>query len=187
MIYEACELVAAHLRDGEFSLNALRAEVPMGPVDPPIDEIVVKHEFEIEYLPQNRIPESVYGAGPLVLVRRGDDVGEFSPPGNPELLDEDARLGMAILALFPRRVSRDLHEENRCSSALLRVIRRSIGHFLEHVPVTARNLRDVQLTGLLGGIRVLPAVTLISETDLMVGAVLLDWRVNDRWADIITD
>lgn len=186
MIYEACAIVAAHLRDGTYGVNALRTTVPMHPTDPPIDEVTVHSEFEIAYLPQNRIPETAYATGPLVLVRRADDVGEFSPPGNPELLSEDSRLGMAICVLFPRRARRDLHEENRCLSGLLRVVRRSLGHLLEDVPLTDRVLRDVQLTGVLGGLRVVPSVVAISETDVVMGAVLVDWRALDRWAEGIT-
>jgi hypothetical protein len=186
MIYEGVELVTAHLRDGTMGVNALRTSVPLAPGDPPIESVTVHSEFEINYLAGGKIPVEAYETGPLVLVRRADDAGEFSAPGNPELLSNDTRLGVAILVLFPRRSARDTHHENRCCSALLRVVRRSIGMFLEDVPADARALRDVQLTALLGAPRVVPTAMAISEVDLVMGAVLLDFQALDRWAEGLT-
>lgn len=186
MNYEACELIAKHLQDGAMGVDALRLSVPMDALDAPIEAITVKHEFEVAYLPGGRLPEGIYDAGPLVLVRSADDAGEFSAPGSPEVLSDPTRCGIAIAVFFPRRQARDLHTENRCASALLRVVRRSIGMFFEDVDITERNLRGVQLTALLDPIRIVRQVALIGETDLLAGAVLLNMKVIDRWAEGIT-
>lgn len=187
MIYEGCELVATHLRDGEMGVNAIRNTVPLGVNDPLIEPVTVKHEFEIAYLAGGDIPQSAYEEGPLVLVRRADDVGEFSAPGNPELLSDDERLGFAILVLFARRETRTLHLENRCLSALLRVVRRSLGMLFEDVSHDARALRGVQFVGTLAPPRVVPTIAQFGKVDLLAGAVLLDVRVTDRWASGIVE
>lgn len=186
MIYEVVTLVTRHLQDGAMGVNALRASVPLDPLDPPIETVTVRSEFELEYLAGEEIPASAYEEGPLVLVRRGDDAGEFSAPGNPEILGAPSRVGVAILVFFPRRQQRALHQENRCLSALLRVVRRSVGLFFEDVPIADRNLRDVQITDVLAPPRMVPTMTYVSERDLLAGAVLCDLRVLDRWADGIT-
>ncbi|MHB1297292.1 MAG: hypothetical protein ACYC0B_02085 [Gemmatimonadaceae bacterium] len=186
MIYEACELLAKHLQDGAMGVNALRQSVPLDVNDPPIEFVTVKHEFEVAYLAGGRLPEGIYDSGPLVLVRSADDAGEYSAPGSPEILDDPSRVGIAIPVFFPRRRLRDLHQENRCMSALLRVVRRSVGMFFENVAVTDRDLRHVQLTGLLDGIRVVRTVALVGETDLLAGAVLMNIKALDRWAEGIT-
>ena len=185
MIYEVCELLATHLQDGAMGVNALRLSVPLDALDPPLEAVTVASEFELEYLAGDKIPDSGSGAGPLVLVRRGDDTGEFSAPGNPELLSNPARVGIAVLVLFPRRTIRDLHLENRCQSALLRVVRRSIGMFFEDVDYAARALRGVQIRSALS-VRVVPALALLGEQDLLAGAVLVDVDVIDRWSEGIT-
>lgn len=186
MIYEVVTMLAQHLQDGTFGVNALRLTVPLGATDPPIEPVTVRSEFELPYVAGEEIPASAYESGPLVLVRRGDDAGEFSAPGNPEIAGLPNRVGVAVLILFPRRALRELHEENRAMSGLLRVVRRSVGHFFEDVPITARNLRDVQISDVLGPPRLVPAMTYLSEQDLLAGAVLMDLRVLDRWADGIT-
>lgn len=185
MNYEACEMVTAHLK-GPMGVNALRQSVPLHVNDPPIEPVTIRSEFEVSWLPGEPLPESAYDDGPLVLVRRGDDLGEYSAPGNPELLDNASRVGIAIPVFFPRRALRDPHLENRCMSALLRVVRRSIGMFWEDVPIADRNLRDVQLTCLLGEIRLVPTILAVSKVDVLAGAVLFDCKANDRWAEGIT-
>lgn len=185
MIYEACELLTTHLQ-GAMGVNALRPSVPLNPLDPPIEPVTVRHEFEVPYLPGGQLPRSAYEDGPLVLVRRADDVGEFSAPGYPEILADPSRIGLAIPVFFPRRELRDPHLESRCLSALLRIVRRSIGMFFEDVPLAERHLRGVQLTALLGGIRVQPTLLAIGEADLLAGAVLLDIKATDRWAEGIS-
>lgn len=187
MIYEVCEIITRHLRDGEHGVNTLRLSVPLDPNDPPLEQIVtVKSEFEFPYLPGGRIPESVYDDGPLVLVRRGDEMGEFSTPGSPEIDADRSHCAVAIPVFFPRRSARDLHQENRCLSALLRVVRRSVGALMEVIPVEQRNCRDVQLTDLVAPPRLIPTVVYVGEQDVAAGAVLLDCYVLDRWAEGIT-
>lgn len=187
MIHEVCERLAEHLRDAERGVAALRLSVPLPPLDTPIDVVTVKHEFEIPYVAAGEIPASAYEGGCLVLVRRGDDAGEFSAPSSPELLSKSERVPVAVVVLFSRREDRALHQENRQLSSLLRVVRRSLGLFFESVPYAERSLRDVQLTHLLAPIRVVPTMAYLGEFDLMAGALLLDVAVTDRWAELITD
>ncbi len=186
MIHEVCELLALHLKDGVHGVEVLRTSVPLPPLEVPLEAVTIKHEFEIAYVSAGEIPIEAYENAPLILVRRGDDGGEFSAPGNPEISGLSERVGVAILVLFSRREARQLHEENRQLSALLRVIRRSLGHFFETVPHAERSLRDVQIVDLLAPIRVVPTMAYLGEFDLMAGAVLLDLRVTDRWAELIT-
>jgi hypothetical protein len=186
MIYEGCEILTAHYRDGTMGVNALRSTVPLAAGDPPIETITVFSEFEVPYLAGGRIPDSAYESGPLCLVRRGDEVGEYSAPGHPELLSDDSRLRIDTLLFFPRRQARDIHHENRCLSALLRIVRRSIGLLFESVPADERALRDVQLTALLAGPRLVPTIHQVSETDLLAGAVIAEFKALDRWAEGIT-
>ena len=128
MIYEVCELVAAQLRDSAVGVNALVGSVPLAPADPALEPVTVKTEFEVPYLAFGRVPAAAWGAGPLVLVRRADDTGEFSMPSSPDILTDDSRCGVAILVLYPRQSDKTLDVENRRLSALLRVVRRSLGH-----------------------------------------------------------
>lgn len=186
MIYEVCELLATHLRDATMGVNALRASVPLAVGDPALEAVSVVSEFEIPYVPGTKLPDSAFADGPLVFVRRGDDVGEFAPPGNPEILLEDGRVGVAILVLYPRLVAHGLHVENRRLSATLRAVRRSVGLWLEAVSHDQRVLRDVVVVAGLGSVRVVTTTAAISEVDAMGGAVLLDLNVTDRWAEGIT-
>lgn len=186
MKYEACELLATHLR-GDMGINVLRLSVPLQPLDPPLEEVTVRSEFDLAgWMPGRPIPALAYGNGPLCLVRGGEEASNYSAAGNPEIADDATMLSLAAYLFFPRREIRQLPEENRMLSALLRVLRRSIGHFMEDVPITDRNLRDVQLTALLGPIRLVPMVTAVSELDVLAGAVFFDCKVNDRWAEGIT-
>ncbi len=189
MIYEVCELLTTHLRDGADGIDALLGSVPLAPEDPPLEAVTVVSEFEVPYLAGGKIPASAYKTGPLVLVRRADDVGEFAPPGNPDVMAEDGRCGVAVLVLYPRETNRAVHVENRRLSALLRVVRRSVGIWIEEKNSDLRDLREVHVTGVLGAIRVVPSIPMVSgedATDLVLGAVLLDLNVTDRWAEGIT-
>lgn len=189
MIYEVCELLATHLRDGADGIDALVGSAPLAPEDPPLEAVTVVSEFEVPYLAGGKIPASAYKAGPLVLVRRADDVGEFAPPGNPDVMADDSRCGVAVLVLYPRETNHAVHVENRRLSALLRVVRRSVGHWIEQKNYESRELRGVQVVGLLGAIRVVPTLMMIGgedATDLSLGAVLLDLNTTDRWAEGIT-
>lgn len=183
MIYEVCELLATHLRDATMGVSALGASVPLAVGDPAVEEVTVVSEFEIPYVPGTRLPDSAFKDGPLVLVRRGDDLGEFAPAGNPEIAHEDGRVGVAILVVYPRLQAHSLDVENRRLSATLRAVRRSVGLFFESLPYEQRALREVQVVALLGAIRVVPTVAAISEVDAMAGAVLVDVNVTDRWAE----
>lgn len=186
MIYEVCELIATHLRDPQLGIAALSPHVPLNAGDPAVEEVMVLSEFEVDYLAGVPVPKELYATGPVVLVRRGDDVGEFSPAGNPEIAAADSRVGVAVLVLYPRETANALTTENRRLSAVLRALRASIGLFFERVPYDARELRAVQIVGLVEGstIRLVPTVAMVSERDLMAGAVLLDCAVTDRWAEI---
>lgn len=186
MIYEVCELLATHLRDATHGVNALRASVPLAVGDPALEDVTVVSEFEIPYVPGVKLPDAAFADGPLVLVRRGDDTGEFAPAGNPEIAMEDGRVGIALLVVYPRLAAHGLDVENRRLSATLRAVRRSVGLFFEAIAHEARALREVQVVALLGSIRVVPTVAAISEVDAMAGAVLLDLNVTDRWAEGIT-
>jgi hypothetical protein len=189
MIYEVCELIKQHLKDPAMGIDALAPSVPLAVGDPAIEFCTIVSEFDITYLPTGSIPPSAYKDGPLVLVRRGDDIGEFAPPGNPEILEADGRIGVAILALYPRESANTLDQENRRLSALLRVIRRSCELFFQDVPIESRDLREVRIVGPLGGARLVPTVARIGgeeSVDLMAGAILLDLKVTDRWAEGIT-
>ncbi len=182
MINECCELLTEHLK-GPMGINVLRASVPLAANDPPLEHVTVKSEFEVSWLPGTPLPATAYEDGPLFLVRRGDDLGEFSAPGYPELLADPSRVGLAVMAFFPRRELRLPHLENRALSALLRVGRRSIGMYFEDVPIAERNLRGVQLSRLLAPVRLQPTLVRISETDVLAGALLLDAQALDRWAE----
>lgn len=192
MIYEVCELLANHLRSGADGLDALIGSAPLAPNDPPLEAVAVVTEFEIPYVGGSKIPASVYKDGPVVLVRRGDDVGEFAPPGNPEILDADGRCGIAVLVLYPRESEHKLHVENRRLSALLRVVRRSVGLWLERPASHAtRELRGVCVVGPMAGIRLVSTVFSIGgdekyAPDLVAGALMLDLNITDRWAEGIT-
>ena len=167
MIYEVCELVAAQLRDSAVGVNALVGSVPLAPADPALEPVTVKTEFEVPYLAFGRVPAAAWGAGPLVLVR----------------------CGVAILVLYPRQSDKTLDVENRRLSALLRVVRRSLGHWLEDARYPDRELRDVQVVGPLAPIRVVPTVAMLGgedAVDVVGGAVLLELNVTDRWAEAIT-
>lgn len=191
MIYEVVQLVAAHLRDGAMGVDALAASVPLASGDPALEAVTVTTEFEVPYLAGGRIPASAFGGGPLVLVRRADDLGEFSAPSAPEILEADGRCGVAILVLYPRNSAHALDVENRRLSALLRVVRRSLAYWLEDVPYAARELRGVQVVGPLGtsGVRVIPTIAMIGgedAVDVVAGVLQLDLNVTDRWAEGIT-
>lgn len=189
MIYEVCELLAAHLRHSTMGVDALAPAVPLALGDPALEPVTVVSEFEVDYLAGGKIPASAYKDGPLVLVRRADDVGEFAPPGNPDVMAEDSRCGVSVLALYPRVTNYAIRVENRRLSALLRVIRRSVGLWLEQAQYDARELRRVQVVNTIGPIRVVPTIQLTSgedSVDLVAGAVLLDLNVTDRWAEGIT-
>jgi len=186
MIYEVCTLCTEHLRDGTFGVNALRTTVPLAPTDLPIEPIAVVSEFEVPYLPGASIPAEAYEQGPLLLVRRSDDVGEYSAPSAPDVMADDTRIGVDVLAFFPRRLARELHQENASLSALLRVVRRSIGHWLEDVAHADRVLRDVQVVGVHVPPRVVPINLRVGGTDLLGGALKCDLHVTDRWAEGIT-
>jgi hypothetical protein len=189
MIYEVCEMVTTHLKDATRGVNALRVSVPLGGGDPALEAATIKSEFDINYLPMGRIPPTAYGAGPLVLVRRADDIGEFAPPGNPEIMSDDSRVGVAVLVLYPRQSAHSLDVENRRLSAMLRVVARSLALWIEELTLDQRTLRDVLVVSLLGAVRMVPTVTTIGgedSTDLAAGAVLMDLRVTDRWAENIT-
>lgn len=182
MIYEACTIVAEHLK-GAMGVNMLAASVPVDPLDPPLEQVTVESEFEISWLPGTPLPATAYADGPLVLVRRADDLGEFSAPGYPEVLSDHTRLGLAVMVFFPRRELRKPHLENRCLSALLRATRRSLGMLFEDVALGDRALRHVQLSSLLTPIRLQPTLFRISETDVLAGALHLDIKAIDRWAE----
>lgn len=183
MIYEVCELLATHLRDGAMGVNALIGSVPLAAADPALEAVTVVSEFEIPYVPGTKLPDSAFADGPLVLVRRGDDTGEFAPAGNPEIANEDGRVGVALLVVYPRLIAHGLDVENRRLSATLRAVRRSLALLFEERPYEQRELRGVQVVSLLGAIRVVPTVAAISEVDAMAGAILLDMRITDRWAE----
>lgn len=193
MIYEVCELLATHLRHPTMGVNALAASVPLGAGDPALEEVNVASEFDAPYLPLGKIPASVFKGGPAVFVRRGDAMGEFAPPSAPEVILEDGRVQVAILALYPRESAHSLDVENRRLSALLRVIRRSVGSWFEDAPIAARVLRHVCVVGPAGGagpaVRVVPLVGFPGgedSVDVCAGTVLLDVTVTDRWAEGIT-
>lgn len=189
MIYEVVQLVAAHLRDGAMGVDALAASVPLASGDPALEAVTVTTEFEVPYLAGGRIPASAFGGGPLVLVRRADDLGEFAAPSAPEILEADGRCGVAILVLYPRDSAHSLDVENRRLSALLRVVRRSLAHWLEDVPYAARELRGVQVVGPLAGVRVIPTVAMIGgedAVDVVAGVLQLELNVTDRWAEGIS-
>lgn len=186
MIHEICALLTAHLREGPWGVNALRLSVPLGPTDLPIEEVTIVSEFEVPYLPGLRVPKEAFADGPLVLVRRADDVGEYSAPSAPDIMAADSRVGVDLVVFFPRRAVRALHQENQCLSALLRVVRRSLEHWLVHVPYAERTLRDVQIVGTLAPPRVVPSGVAIGEGDVVAGAIKLELDVTDRWAEITT-
>lgn len=186
MIYEVCTLVAEHLRDGTYGVNNLRTSVPLAATDLPLEPVTIVSEFEVPYLPFGHVPAEAYEQGPLVLVRRSDDVGEYSVPGFPEILAGDSRIGVDLLVLFARRQSRDIQQENACLSALLRVVRRSIGFWLEDLTPADRDLRDVRVVQQLVPPRVVPTIGRISQTDLVAGTIKLDLNVTDRWAENIS-
>lgn len=183
MIYEVVERIAQHLQDPTLGVNGFVKLVPTGAGTPAMESVAVTSEFDITYLPGGMIPVEYYANGPLVLVRRGDDVGEFAPAGNPEIMDADSRVGVAVLVLYPRQEVNALHLENRRLSALLRCVQASVAHFFESVHYDDRCLRDVQIVTLLGAPRLVPTISRISEIDVMAGALLLDLNVTDRWAE----
>lgn len=193
MIYEVCELLTTHLKHATMGVNAIAASVPLGAGDPALEDVAVASEFDAPYLPLGKIPASVFRGGPAVFVRRGDAIGEFAPPSAPEVILEDGRVQVAVLALYPREAAHSLDVENRRLSALLRVIRRSVGSWLEEVPIEARVLRHVQVVGPAGGsapaVRIVPIVAFPGgedSVDVCAGVVLLDLVVTDRWAEGIT-
>lgn len=186
MRYEACELLAEHLK-GEYGINALRLSVPLQANDPPLEAVTIRSEFEVSgWIPGRPLPESLYREGPLCLVRGGEEASAFSAAGNPEIVDDPSHLSLAAYLLWPRREARMLTFENRMLSGLLRAMRRSVSLFFEKVPIEERNLRDVQITALLGMIRLVPMTTAISDVDVIAGAVFFDCKVIDRWAENIT-
>ncbi|MBX3173275.1 MAG: hypothetical protein KF709_02630 [Gemmatimonadaceae bacterium] len=186
MIYEVCELLTTHLRDPQYGVAALSPSVPLPPGDPAVEEVTVVSEFEIDYLPGMPIPPAAYEKGPLVLVRRGDDVTEFSAPGNPEIVTADGRVGCSVLVLYPRQAIYTRQIENRRLSATLRAVRASVGLWLERIPYEERSLRGVQVVSAVAGssLRVLSTVFALSEVDTLCGAVILELQVTDRWAEL---
>lgn len=186
MIYEVCTLLAEHLRDGTSGVNNLRTSVPLAPTDLPLEPVTIVSEFEVPYLPFAHVPSEAYEDGPLVLVRRADDLGEYSAPGAPEILGDDSRIGVDVLVLFARRQTREIQQENACLSALLRVVRRSIGIWLEDLTPAERDLREVRVIQQLVPPRLVPTIGKIGQTDLVAGVIKLDLNVTDRWAENIS-
>lgn len=185
MIHEVVERITQHLQDPTLGVNAFAPLVPRGAGTPAMETVEVVDEFTVPYLAGGTIPDALYANGPLVLVRRAHDVGEFATPGTIEVPDDDSRVGVAVLVLYPRRTQYELHLENRRLSALLRAVYASVAHLFESVAYEDRCLRDVQLVRLLGPPRLVPTVARLSEVDTMAGALLLDVSVTDRWAENI--
>lgn len=185
MIYEVVERIRMHLADSILGVNAFAPLVPMAAGDPALEDVAVESEFSIDYLPGHELPARAYQGGPLVLVRRGDDTGEFAPPGEPEVMAQDSRVGVAILVLYPRMAAHTPQLEARRLSALLRAVALSLGHLFDSVPYEERALRQVQLVQVLAGPRLVPTIAALSQVDLMGGALLLDLSVTDQWAENI--